>query len=57
VITRRPRTNLIDAASCFHALVAVSDSGEVIGIANYVVLEIASALAPQCYPGIYLSTR
>jgi hypothetical protein len=48
-ITRRPRTNLRDAASSFHAIVAVSDSGDVLGIACYVVHEIASALALACY--------
>jgi GNAT superfamily N-acetyltransferase len=48
-ITRHTWTRLMDAASPVHAIVAVSDSGEVIGIANYIIHENSSALAPACY--------
>jgi GNAT superfamily N-acetyltransferase len=48
-IRRHTWTNLINAASSVHAIVAVSDSGDVIGIANYVIHENTSALVPACY--------
>jgi GNAT superfamily N-acetyltransferase len=48
-ITRRTWANLMDAASSVRGIVAVGDSGEVIGIANYIIHENTSALAPACY--------
>jgi GNAT superfamily N-acetyltransferase len=48
-ITRRTWTHLMDAASPVHAIVAVNGSGLVIGIANYIIHENTSALAPACY--------
>ncbi|HYL67552.1 MAG TPA: GNAT family N-acetyltransferase [Candidatus Limnocylindria bacterium] len=48
-ITRRTWTNLMNAASPVYAVVAVSDAGVVIAIANYLIHENTSALAPACY--------
>jgi len=48
-MTQRTWANLMDAASPVCAIVAISESGEVIGIANYVIHENTSALAPACY--------
>jgi len=48
-ITRRTWANLMDAESPVHAIVAVGDSGEVVGIANYIIHENTSALSPACY--------
>lgn len=48
-ITRRTWSNLMDAVSPVYAIVAVSDAGDVIGIANYLIHENTSALAPACY--------
>jgi GNAT superfamily N-acetyltransferase len=39
----------MDAASPVYAIVAVSDSGDPVGIANYLIHENTSALAPACY--------
>jgi GNAT superfamily N-acetyltransferase len=39
----------MDAASPVYAIVAVSDSGDLVGIANYLIHESTSALAPACY--------
>jgi ribosomal protein S18 acetylase RimI-like enzyme len=48
-ITRRTWANLMNAASPVYAAVAVSDAGVVIGIANYLIHENTSAVAPACY--------
>ncbi|MGA8223411.1 MAG: GNAT family N-acetyltransferase [Candidatus Acidiferrales bacterium] len=48
-ITRHTWARLMDASSPVHAIVAVSDSREVVGIANYIIHENSSALAPSCY--------
>jgi hypothetical protein len=50
-IRRHTWTNLINAASSVHAMVEVSDSGDVIGIANNVIHENTSALARMLPPG------
>ena len=39
----------MDAAAPVHAIVADQDGTGVIGIANYVIHETTSALAPACY--------
>jgi GNAT superfamily N-acetyltransferase len=48
-ITRHTWARLMDAASPVHAIVAVRDSDDVIGIANYIIHENTSALARACY--------
>jgi hypothetical protein len=55
-ITRQTWSRILDPASPIHALVAElqgsppeSTTGDVIGIANYIVHDSTSALSPVCY--------
>jgi GNAT superfamily N-acetyltransferase len=48
-VTRRTWAHLMDATSPVHAIVAVREPDQVIGIANYLIHESTSALAPVCY--------
>lgn len=47
--TDRTWNGIMDPASPVKAIVAVNDQDDVVGIANYVVHESTSALAPVCY--------
>ena len=48
-ITRHTWTRIIDPASPVHAIVAERDGDGVIGMANYILHENTSTLAPVCY--------
>jgi GNAT superfamily N-acetyltransferase len=48
-VTRRTWAHLMDVTSPVHAIVAVWEPDQVIGIANYLIHESTSALAPVCY--------
>ncbi|HEY3926848.1 MAG TPA: GNAT family N-acetyltransferase [Candidatus Koribacter sp.] len=48
-LTRHTWKRIMDPASSVHALVAESDAGEILGIANYIIHENTSQLTPSCY--------
>ncbi len=48
-VTERTWQRILDAASSIHAIVAEDDSGQVIGIANYVIHENTWEATPVCY--------
>jgi GNAT superfamily N-acetyltransferase len=48
-VTRRTWAHLMDATSPVYGVVAVREPDYVIGIANYLIHESTSALAPVCY--------
>ena len=47
--TRHTWSRILDAAVPLHAIVAEDDRDGVIGIANYIIHENTSTLAPVCY--------
>lgn len=48
-ITKHLWARIIDPTSPVHAIVALDDSGSVVGIANYIIHESTSLLTPVCY--------
>jgi GNAT superfamily N-acetyltransferase len=48
-VTRATWKKIMDPASPVKAIVAVDTKGKVVGIANYIVHDSTSALAPVCY--------
>jgi GNAT superfamily N-acetyltransferase len=48
-ITRYTWARILDPGVPVYAIVAQTDAGEVIGIANYVIHENTSTLSPVCY--------
>jgi GNAT superfamily N-acetyltransferase len=48
-LTRHTWSRILDDATPIHAVVADSDEFGVVGIANYVIHESTSTLAPVCY--------
>jgi GNAT superfamily N-acetyltransferase len=47
-VTAHTWKRILDASSPIHAIVAEDSHGEVIGVANYVIHETTSSLAPFC---------
>jgi GNAT superfamily N-acetyltransferase len=48
-VTRHTWARIVDAAAPVHAIVAEHEGGGVVGMANYVIHESTSAVAPFCY--------
>jgi ribosomal protein S18 acetylase RimI-like enzyme len=48
-LTRLTWSRIMDPASSVHALVAENASGEILGIANYIIHENTSQMTPCCY--------
>jgi GNAT superfamily N-acetyltransferase len=48
-LTRHTWSRILDGGAPIHAVVAASDELGVVGIANYVIHESTSTLAPVCY--------
>jgi GNAT superfamily N-acetyltransferase len=48
-VTRQTWTRILDPTFPIYAIVAQADGREVIGVANYIIHENTSTLAPSCY--------